>query len=79
MPTAVPCGILARLQSIHGLDSSTPRGICLQSSLLWRNELPVLYLFSTQLSLADALSTMFRGISLPKEEVLVEYTCHFVG
>jgi hypothetical protein len=27
---------------------------------------PVLYLFSTQLSLADALSIVFRGISLPQ-------------
>jgi hypothetical protein len=26
------------LQSIHGLDSLIPLGICLQSSLLWRNE-----------------------------------------
>ncbi len=63
------------LQSIHGLDSLIPRGICLESSLFWRNELwlsPVVYMFSPQLSLADALSTVFRGISLPKEEVLVE-------
>jgi hypothetical protein len=69
------------LQSIHGLDSLIPRGICMQSSLLWRNELwlsPVVYLFSPQLSLADAQSTVFRGISPPKEDVLVEYPGHFV-
>ena len=62
------------------VDSDSPK--CLPAIIIALAQrtlaVPVLYLFSTQLSLADALSIVFRGISLPKEEVLVEYTCDFV-